>query len=430
MSSLYNLHCRSLSLALKSKPARDAWKLLAQQAVGRVVTFFGAAYAMRMLGPRELGVAALILWAVAQGAVLLDLGLSVTGTRLLVNEPDRRDAIVSLVWGIRLRAALLLCILMLLAVQFVRPGGSLALWLTAVPLLILSALTPGWVFQGMERTPVLYSVQLVQATVASILYFALFRPGANAQLYLTVALFTQALGWGLSYHLMRRQLRMDWTKFDWTSAWRLLRSSAWAFATVITVFLYTGLEIPLITWLVSTADAGIYRAAQAMIGAFAPVLGAVPLLLYPRLVVWKNQSPLEFRHKSLVAELMLAGIGVFIVGTALVAVPLAFRILLGPTFEKGMTPCLLLIVAKAFVLVANVPAWGLYAHERDKTYLGVTCGVALVSITLNLLLIPRFGILAASAANVLSEFLILLGSSLALHSYLRAATNRTALANC
>lgn len=430
MSSFLNLDSRSFSLALNSKPVRDAGKLLIQQAVGRFVTFFGALYAMRMLGPQQLGVAALVLWAVAQGAVLLDLGLSVTGTRLLVNEPDRRDAIVSLVWGVRLRSALLISILMLLAVQLLRPGGPVALWLTVVPLLIFSALNPAWVFQGMERMPLLYSVQLVQATATAILYFALFRPGADAQLYLTVAILTQALGWGLSYYLLCKQVSVAWMRFDWLAAGRLLRSSAWAFATVITVFVYTGLEIPLITWLVSTTDAGIYRAAQAMIGAFTPILGGVPLLLYPRLVVWKNRSPREFRHKSLVAELMLAAIGVFVIAAALVAIPLAFRILLGPTFERGITPCLLLIVAKAFVLVANVPAWGLYAHERDKTYLGVTGGVALVSISLNLLLIPRFGIVAASAANVLSEFLILVGSSLALHSYLRATNNRAALASC
>lgn len=401
-------------LVRSSKLAHDAGKLLALQFAGRAVAFFASAYAMRSMGPEQLGIGAFVLSIVAQGAVLGDLGLNIAGVRALGNCPDRRDEIVSLVWGIRLRAGIVLSILMLIGVWILRPVGSMTLWLLATPLLILSVLSPQWIFQGMERVPVFNAIQLIQTVITALLYFGLFRPGAKAELYLTVALVAQVLGWCLSYFVLRRQVDVNWWNFDWHQAWQMIRASGYAFMIVLTIFVYTGLEIPLITFLLSPQDAGVYRAAQGIVGVILPVLAMLPSLIYPRLVIWKNRSDQEFRKKGITLMLVLAGLAILIDIGAVLVVPIAFRILLGAGFEAGVWPCILLFIAKGFVLIGAVPAWGLLAYGLDKHQLSVALTVAVVSITLNLLLIPRFGIIAAASINAIGEAIIFVLSTILL----------------
>ncbi len=403
-----------------SKLAHDAGKLLAVQFVGRVVTFFASAYAMRSLGPEQLGIGAFVLSIVAQGAVLGDLGLNIAGVRALGNHPDRRDEIVSIVWGIRLRAAVVLSILMLVGVWVLYPLRSMTLWLLAAPLLILSVLSPQWIFQGMKRVPVFNMIQLVQTMVTALLYFGLFRPGARAELYVTVSLLVQALGWGLSYFVLHRQVNIRWLNFDWREAWEMVRDSGYAFAIVLTIFVYTSLDIPLVTLLRSTEEAGIYRSAQSIMSVIMPFLAILPLLVYPRLVSWKNQSLELFFRNSLILVAGLSVVAVLMVVSSIIWVPVAFEMLLGSPFIGGIWPCVMLVLAKGLVLVGAVPAWGLHSLNLDRRYLIVTLCAAASSITFNLLFVPRLGIIAAGAANILSEMIIVLGASFAVYSFLRS----------
>ncbi|MGQ9765704.1 MAG: oligosaccharide flippase family protein [Armatimonadota bacterium] len=408
-----------------SKLAHDAGKLLALQFAGRVVAFFASAYAMRSLGPEQLGIGAFVLSIVGQVSVLGDLGLNIAGVRALGNHPDRRDEIVSLVWGIRLRVAVVLSLLLLVGVWVFRPIGSMTLWLLAAPLLILSVLSPQWIFQGMERVPAFNAIQLAQTAVTALLYFGLFRPGAQAELYVTVALVTQVLGWSLSYFVLRRQVDVNWLNFDWHQAWEMVRASGYAFGIAFTIFGYGGLEIPLITFFLSPEDAGVYRSAQSIVSVIFPVLAILPLLVYPRLIAWKNRSDQEFTKKAITIMFILAGLVILIDIGAVLLVPIAFRILLGTGFETGIWPCILLFIAKGFTLIGAVPVWGLLAYGLDKYQLSVTLTATIVSFTLNLLLIPRFGIIAAASIIAISESIIFVLSTVLLFIFLKLPRDTT-----
>jgi len=163
-----------------SKLLHDAGKSLALQLLGRAVLFFAMTYAMRSLGPEQLGVGAFVLSVASQVAVLGDLGLNYSGVRVLINNPEKRCQIISLVWGARLRAAVLFSAMLLIGVQVFRPVGSLAQWLLAIPYLFLLILNPQWIFQALERVPVFNAIQLVQVVIMA-LDFILYCPTSPDQ---------------------------------------------------------------------------------------------------------------------------------------------------------------------------------------------------------------------------------------------------------
>ncbi len=404
--------------ARSSQLAQDAWKLLLLRFLGLAVAFFASTYAMRSLGPDQLGIGALVLSIVAQGTVLGDLGLNIAGVRNFKNYPDRQDEIVSQVWGIRLRVALVFAVLMLVGGQIGYSVQNARLWWLAAPLLVVSILNPQWIFQGLERVPLFNAIQLVQTLFMAILYFMLFQPGAQAELYLVVALASQVLSWGMAYIFLRRYVKVNWKNFNFRQAWKLVYTNGYAFAIVVTIFVYTSLDIPLITILRSTYDAGVYRAAQNIMGILAPILTMLPLLIYPRLVVWKNYSRKIFIQNLLALEIGLTAIAFLIALSSLIWIPVAFNVLLGPEFIEGIIPCKLLIIAKSIVIIGVVPAWGLHSLDQDKRYFGVTLCAALFSVFFNLFFIPRFGIIAAAYGNIVSETVILVGSSVTLYNFL------------
>ena len=309
-----------------SKLVNDAGRLLLLQGLILIVMFFASTYAMRSLGPEQLGIGAFVLAIVAQGRVLGDLGLGITGVRAMSNEPEKTSAVVSLVFGIRLRAAAVLSLLMLLVVWAFHLTGNTALWLMAVPLLMLSVLSPQWVFQGMERIPKYNVYQLIVSITTALMYFGLFRPGVTAEWYVAVALLTQAIGWGLSYAWLRGQIRIDWRPFGRDRAQEMIRSSRHAFAVVFTISIYTSLDILLITLFLSTEQAGIYRACQSVVGIVLALQMMLPLLVYPRLIAWKNISDQVFVKNALVLMVALCVSAIVLDIGAVVFVPVLFPI--------------------------------------------------------------------------------------------------------
>jgi O-antigen/teichoic acid export membrane protein len=409
-----------LSRVRESKLAQDAVKLLFLQLASRLVAFFGAAQAIRSLGPDQLGTGAFAIAVVTQFAVLGDLGLNVAGIRSMHDEPGTQTETISTVLGLRLSVSVLFAVLLLAWALAFRTTGSMLLWLLAAPLIFMMVLNAQWIYQGIERVPVYNTLQLVQTLTAAALYFALFRSGATAELYVVVALASQAVSWALSYYFLRGRVRFDLSLFRWRRGWEMLRKSSFAFAAVLTTFVYTGLDIPLVTLLVSTHEAGVYRAAQTIVGALAPLIAMVPLLVYPRLLVWKSEGIPTFVRNGATVMVTLAALGLAIAASSLLWVPIAVSKLYGADYLGSIVPCIVLVAGRCIALVGTVPAWGLYALNLDRRFLVVTVVAAVASITSNLLLIGRFGIVAAAGTAVLSEVIILAGMSAALVAYLRS----------
>ena len=79
------------------------------------------------------------------------------------------------------------------------------------------------------------------------------------------------------------------------------------------------------------------------------------------------------------------------------------------TFQPPFTyPFALLLVARMLGVINGIFGWGLWAQNRDGLMLKLTIGGALVSLPLNFVLIPRFGLLGASGVCVICETLMLL----------------------
>jgi O-antigen/teichoic acid export membrane protein len=238
-----------------------------------------------------------------------------------------------------------------------------------------------------------------------------FRPGMSAASDLIVGCSVASLMGVVFWFVQYRKLSFSGFPIDFRllgTGWRYVKQGRWLFLAGVTCYTYVGLELPLLGWLRSTEELGQYRTAVTLVGAGAGLLAIVPTLLFPRFVEWRKQGEEFLWHRQ--RQLARAAGAVVVLGTvlSLLVVPVLHPIVFGSAFASAAWPCAILVVSKLIVLVNGIYAWGLWSDARCDKLMASCMGLAATfSLTLNLALIPRFGMHAAAWVNVGSELLIL-----------------------
>lgn len=374
----------------------------------------GSIWAARCLGPEKTGISGVVLATSTQMALFATFNQDVGLIRRYKEMSDtvQQNGLIAGIVTQRILAAIILITL-----------GWIAMWVShvpsqfTVPALLGSALfffttnTPNWLLQARENMPAQYRMTALQACLSAALIAIFFRPGMPAgsdlAVTLVVTLVTSFFIWKialLNRHSFSLSLDAAWTEAP------LLWQGRWLFLTGLVVYLYTSSEQPILAYFGSVRQLGQYRSALQITGAIQPFLTMFAALLYPRYVEWHRAGPLHLWVMQVrIVKFMvvpLAVIGLLIAATVPKFQPLVF----GEKFAPAAVPCVYLLLAKLVVVVNSVFSFGLWARKKDKATLAIMCGTAIISVLSNLLLVPRFGMLAAAMTNCASELIILMGT--------------------
>jgi O-antigen/teichoic acid export membrane protein len=160
---------------------------------------------------------------------------------------------------------------------------------------------------------------------------------------------------------------------------------------------------------------GIYSAAYNLCDYLKAILLASLVAaaqpMYMRL--WAEKGPTEtieflrrFMHIYLLAAALVIA-GVASIGQELLV------ILASEKYRGGATIIPFVMTGMALHAVVVIIGAGLYIDKRSKTVLVLIVGAAVLNVALNLLLLPRLGLLGAALANLLSFAFLLLGCAIA-----------------
>jgi O-antigen/teichoic acid export membrane protein len=372
----------------------------------------GTIWAARCLGPANLGISGFIHTGVAQAALLAGLLPDAFLVRSYKNAAtsEERRRLIQLALSTRLFLALILVLAGTVAgfAAGVPPTWRLAFF-AGLPLLVLNGLNAGWLLQAQENQPAQYRTQFITSALSCGLYLLLFRPGVGPGADLLVALAAATVSFVLIWRATRSgPLAGYFRRFRWSDLRETFRESRNLYLTRILIYLYTQFEIPLVGYLVSVEELGMYRSAHGLKTTLWSFLSMIPLLLYPRFVEWHRRSPdLLYRNqwklfRAFSAAAVVLGI------LAFAASPWIYPWIYGEAFRPAAIPFAMLVTSLFLILLNNLFGYGLWSQGKDGTMLRITVVTALVSVAANLVLIPRHGMHGAAAVNILSEGLILL----------------------
>ncbi len=369
-------------------------------------------YAARQLGPEKLGISGMALAAVAQGGILVTLGANT----LLVREykeascATQRKALVETAYSFRAITSGLLVLPFIVSLPWLWHSPQYFIAAACVlPLIFFESNQAIWVLQAEERVPAQYWANVAGALVSSLLIFAFLTPASPAGSDMLAGVVGTGVCFWISWRYALNSLP------EWRNSMQSFRNffvrSRWLFLSAIIMYVYMRLDQPMVGWLRSAEELGLYRSAWHVANALQPFLLIFTLLLYPRLIAWNAESPQVSWNRQVRLFLLVGPACGFIASLGFVVIPPLYPMLFGDVFAVAAIPCALVVTSRLIAVVNGIFAYGLWAANRDLTMVSIMASVAVISFGLNLLLIPRGGILAAATVNVFSELAILGGSA-------------------
>lgn len=201
---------------------------------------------------------------------------------------------------------------------------------------------------------------------------------------------------------------------------RQLLSGSWQFGLASSMHqLYYKSDVAILSISRQPIEVGHYTVAFRLIELFFLFPGVVfNQVLYPKYCIWirenleKLRSYYGFMNKLMIVTGAIVTIMLALIGSDLI------RILFGESQSESVK-CLL-ILALAIPLRFWVSSAGaVLTNERlIITKLKIQTGIALFNVTLNALLIPRFGLIAAAINMIVTHIVLLAAYSLAAHRHL------------
>jgi O-antigen/teichoic acid export membrane protein len=377
--------------------------------------FFGASWMIRCLGPKNLGISAVILSTVNLSALLINLGLSFTGARTLATDKSRCRETIELIMGIRLRMAISLFGLWMVAsaILFALGVPNALAWAIGALVFLALAPNPQWVLQGMGNLPFYSKSLAVGAALTAASYLLFFRPGFGAGSDIFVNAISSFVVLTITWRYIRKNVGARlFCSIDYRAAWNLIKQSRYAFGGAVMLYFYSQFDVVIISYFTDPTQAGFYRAANTFISPMSLIVTVSDAILFPRLAVMHKANPKQFLKQSIrLSGLYAAGATV----TALLAVPLCSLLvtaLFGAKYSSAVHPAQILIVSTCVSVVCGPFRWGLMAGNRDGVFFMNSTLGAVVAVALNVVLVPHFGAPGAALARLLSQLVLFLSSGL------------------
>jgi O-antigen/teichoic acid export membrane protein len=387
--------------------ARNAAWLLVLNLFTRVIGFFGNIFAISNIGPVNLGISALIQTTAQQVVVSIGCGFDTVAVRRIANDHGQAKVLTESIIGLRLFLAALVFIIWLIACYFIAPESQRWAWMLGAFIILTSAGSITFVYSGVDKLPIQSAIGAVGTLLSALIFILYFYPNIFLGADLVVIVGIGTITTGLSWWIYRRMYG-DWPigKLAVQKLQSLFRESwrYWLLALVISF--YSIFQIPLIALQIGVHEAGIYRSAFLLAAGVELLFNSINSLLLPKLVNWHKVGPLiMWRQQSKLFFLFII-IGIPIIGICIFAAPIIYSKLLGNFFEEGLLIFQILVVGRFVVFLGQIYAFALIAVELDTKFLYVTLFAAILSISLNLVVIPIYGITGVAFVSVFTELVL------------------------
>jgi len=374
--------------------------------------FIGNIYAAKCLGPTNLGISAQILAFSQQASIVYNGGFDTIAVRDIAADKRCASVLANSIVIFRLAIAGPILLVWLLATLLIFDDSIvITAWMLGGVLVVLGSLNIGFVFQGLERLPIQAVAGLATSTLMAGAFFIYFHPGMPLGSDLVVAVIATTIPlaglWGYYlFHYGPKEAGGIRTANVVANIKRLLKSSWYYWILAAIVFMYSGIQIPIVTYFLGERNAGIYRSAFLFSNGLYLVFSSINSLLLPRLVSWREEGlrVMWGRQMRLVVVLFLIGAPTVLV--VIIAAPLLYRVFLGPEFIDGALVFQILAFQVLIVFVGQIFAWGLTANGQHAEFLRASMIGALICIAANPIVAPLLGLVGVALVSLASETVI------------------------
>lgn len=185
------------------------------------------------------------------------------------------------------------------------------------------------------------------------------------------------------------------------------------FGTSIAASVFTLLDSTMLGFIKTDSDVGYYAAATKINRMVITLLSAINAVIAPRMSYYLNNNNNKYNELLITAANIFQALAIpMVAGMIILAKPLIF-VFCGKNYLLSIVPMQIMSPIIFFVIIGSLLSDQiLIPHRKDyQTLIAVVIG-AIINFILNLLLIPKFSIIGAAFASVISEAIILIVKSI------------------
>ena len=375
-------------------------------------------YVTRIFSSDDLGTYGYFNSIVTYFILLATLGVANYGTKVISGHRKDIDKNFWGIYSLQLGATILsifLYYMLYIFLQFMHNPVALILGLS----LLSKGLDISWLFQGLEDFRKITVRNITVKLVGVIAIFLFIKSANDLHLYVFLLTIFELLG-QLSMWLPAREF-IGKPHFDWEYAKQHLRPIILLFLPQIAISLYVTLDRTMLGALASTKDVGIYDQALKLVNILLTLVTSLGSVMLPRVSNLLSSGDHKAVNKMHEMSFLIYNLVIFPIMAGMLIVNDDFvNFFLGQDFQEARYAIAIMIFRMFFIGWTNIMGIQiLIPHNKNKEFMLSTTIPAIVSVGLNLLLLPKLGYIGAAIVSVLTEVLVWLIQLFYTRSYLR-----------
>ena len=365
--------------------------------------------AARYLGDKGYGNYSLAFALSGVFTVFLDMGLSIYICKQVSRYPKEANQYLKSVFGLKKFLVLPVVGVLICLVWLMPAEGEVKVVVCAIGLaLVVNGFTEMHlaVFRAFEWMSLVCVLLVVQRALFFALGFISLLMGylvvPFSIIFLVVSVFSLILArWNMQKRSEGREPLLDWGLSK-----TILKKSLPVCGIFLFSYIYFRIDVVIVYFLIGEAETGWYNAAFKWVEVLALLVASIRSALFPTLSRVYSDPGNQFQSicKEAVRYLFLIGLPLT-VGTFVLA-PELVKLLYGDLYE--MTVQILQIMALGFFLICvnEFAIFLLLSADRFSEVLKVVFLGSVLNIVLNILAIPKWGVIGAAAVAGLTELFL------------------------
>lgn len=362
----------------------------------------------RHLGPGDFGALSWAAALVALFGVTARLGMERVVVRRLAERPGDAPAVLGTAAALRLGGALLALVFGNAAVLVMQAENPLVRWLVALlasALLFDASEVIRWWFESRVQARYVVWARNSAFLVVALVKLVLVWLGAGVAAFAWAGLAEAALA-AVAFLFVYRRSGGQIRSWRWQAklARDMLRESWPLLVSALAAMVYARTDQVMLGQWLGEQSVGLYAAAVRIAEAWYFVAVALIVSVFPSIVRSREAAPAVYRQRltRLYEALLLVTVSVALVLS--LSAELVIGLVFGPAYAEAATVLALYTWVGVAALLGGASAQHLIAEQLGRFELyraGLGAGL---NLGLNALLIPRYGLMGAAWASLISFF--------------------------
>jgi len=380
---------------------------LIYQVLNLLIPFLVTPYIARVLGPSNLGVYAYSFSIVQFSVIFILLGIPLYGNRRIATVSESKDRISKVFWSIYAIQFFVGCIVLIGYLIYI-PSVTSELRLISIfqgLFLIASLLDISWLLLGLQKMkPVLYR-NIVIKILTVVLIFLMVQHTGDLLIYTIIMAGSSLIGQAVLWLGVKKNIVFS---FNGLEIKKHLKPILILFLPSAFGQVYLSLDKVILNSFATSSEVGFYDQALKIIKLITIVITSLGVVVLPNIAKAFSIGELDkikkivdtvFKYILFISLPLILGI---------IAISDTFITwYLGEEYEQVsiliviLSPIILFIGLGSLFGVQILAATG----QNLKLTSSILCG-AVVSIILNFILVPHFGMYASSVVTLLTEVVV------------------------